>query len=110
MLLDENPHYAARWRTYYHVTNRQNVPAIRAHGLDPYKSLREAQRVWLADLAVLPWAIGHVSRSHGWTMGEIVILRITLPVGELTTHRSGVYYTRARIPARFVGFGLACQY
>jgi hypothetical protein len=110
MLFDSFPTHARGWRTFYHVTHRDYVRRIRRLGLEPAMSIRKARRVWLADLIALPWAIAHVTSTHGWTREEIVILRITVPRDELTLHRQGVYYTKARIPGRFVGFGLACQY
>lgn len=105
--------FGSSWRTYFHVTHRDNLPKIRDTGLLISRSRRASKRVWVAELLMVPWAIRHVSESHGWCLSDLVILRVTLPRTLLTTHRTGVHYLNFDVPPENIGaiqVFSACQY
>ncbi len=103
-------HGCGKWRTVFHVTHQNSVRSIRRMGLDPCLSRRPAKRVWLCDLALLPWAMRHVCATQGWFTGEVTVLRVTLQQDMLIRHREGVYYVHFRIPPENVGAHQSCQY
>lgn len=92
-----------KWVTVFHVTHERSVPAIYRMGLDPTLARRPAKRVWLCDLAMLPWAMRHVCATQGWLQSEIRAFRVTLPRDVLVRHREGVYYVHWRIPPKYLG-------
>jgi hypothetical protein len=95
-----------RWKTFFHVTHEFNEPGIRKFGIDPTLATGLASRVWLCDLPLLPWAIKHVCTHHGWQIGDVKVLRVTLPRDLPVRRREGVYTVNARIPPKYLGFSL----
>jgi hypothetical protein len=98
-----------RWRSFFHVTHADNLPAIRKEGLQPHLARGARMRVWLADLAMIPWAINHVCECHGWHRDAVVIIRVSYPIELLTRRTEGVFYTYDVIPPEWIGCSLASQ-
>jgi hypothetical protein len=100
------PIAARKCRTYlrfFHCTPRRNVPQILQHGLLPWRDRRKKGRVWLARLAALEWAFGHVMETHSREWEDLAILEVCMMPHEVTKHRRGVYYVTFRInPIRIV--------
>jgi hypothetical protein len=111
MLLKDCSDVHVRWKTFWHVTHFANVRSIQSLGLLPARSRRSAKRVWLADLALIPWAMRHVCASQGWDLTETALIRVCLPTDLPVRHRVGVYYYNEVIPPKHIGAAtLACKY
>jgi len=84
--------------TYRHVTLRQYLPSILAHGLDPARATGKQPLVWLHTPSRTPWAITHTMRRHRVDVAEIVILDVQVPQSWVRRAWRGLWTCNRVIP------------
>lgn len=95
----------SKFLEFYHVTHRKNLKSILKGGLLlKYARNQRHPWVWLAGDVSL-WSLTHCAINHGWSVHDLVVLRVVYRREWLTTHPIAelpggqAYKTRRDIPA-----------
>lgn len=86
--------------TVFHITPSENVPSIRANGIDPKRAKGKRLASWYVHGSMIEWAIGHCSARHHIPVDHLSVLSVTAPRKQFSgTAMPGVLYTAFRMVA-----------
>lgn len=79
----------------YHATTRQALQSIRTEGLCVrYAALdKRIQGIWLHTPSKSAWALLHTQRRHHASLGDLVVIAVSVPRSWLRRFQKGLWYS-----------------